>query len=133
MNTPRNILIVDDNPNNREVFHEILDSSYRLFDAANGWDALSIAEEIEPQLVLLDVMLPIMDGYEVCRKMRGIAAMRRARIIMVSAKAMPSERQAGLEAGADDYITKPFAETDLFTALRHKELDSMHEIELSAD
>ena len=118
MNTPRNILVVDDNPNNLEVFHEMLDDTYRLIEAANGWEALALAEEQEPQIVLLDVMLPIIDGYEVCRKMRTIPAMRRARIIMISAKAMPSERQAGLDAGADDYLTKPFDETDLFNSLR---------------
>lgn len=124
MNKPRRILIVDDNPNNREVFHEMLDGSYQLFDAANGWDALTIAEQIVPRIVLLDVMLPIMDGYEVCRKLRSMPAMRRSRIIMVSAKAMPSERQAGLDAGADDYITKPFDETDLFAVLRHAPSDT---------
>ena len=76
MNKPRRILIVDDNPNNREVFHEMLDGSYQLFDAANGWDALTIAEQIVPRIVLLDVMLPIMDGYEVCRKLRSMPRRR---------------------------------------------------------
>lgn len=128
MNMPRNILAVDDNPNNLEVLHEMLDGSYELIEASNGWDALDLAEELEPQIVLLDVMLPIIDGYEVCRKLRSIPAMRRARIIMISAKAMPSERQAGLEAGADDYLTKPFDETELFKALRYR--NSIHTCEV---
>lgn len=121
MNQPRNVLAVDDNPNNLEVLHEMLDGSYSLIEATNGWEALALAEELEPQIVLLDVMLPIIDGYEVCRKMRSIPAMRRSRIIMISAKAMPSERRAGLDAGADDYLTKPFDETELFSLLRARE------------
>lgn len=120
MNMPRNILVVDDNPNNVEVLHEMLDDSYNLIEAANGWEALALAEELEPQIVLLDVMLPIIDGHEVCRKMRMIPAMRRSLIIMISAKAMPSELQAGLDAGADDYLTKPFDETDLYRVLRER-------------
>lgn len=118
MNKPKNVLVVDDNPNNREVFHEILEGQYNIIDAANGWEALELAEEFEPRIVLLDVMLPILDGYQVCRELRRLAAMKSARIIMVSAKAMPSERAAGIEAGADDYLTKPFDDSDLLKALR---------------
>lgn len=122
MKTPKNILIVDDNPNSRDVYHEILESQYCVLDASDGWEALDIAAEFEPRIVLLDVMLPIMDGYQVCRKMRQIPAMKSARIIMVSAKAMPSECAAGIEAGADDYLTKPFDDADLLEAIRDCEL-----------
>jgi CheY-like chemotaxis protein len=118
VNKPKNILVVDDNPNNREVVREILEGRYNIIDASDGWEALELAEEFEPKIVLLDVMLPIMDGYQVCRKMRQIAAMKRARIIMVSAMAMPSERAAGIDAGADDYLTKPFDDADLLEVLR---------------
>jgi CheY-like chemotaxis protein len=121
MNTPKNILVVDDNPNNCDVYHEILEDHYNVIDASDGWEALELAEAFEPRIVLLDVMLPVMDGYQVCRKMRQIAAMKSARIIMVSAKAMPSERAAGIEAGADDYLTKPFDDADLLEILRECE------------
>jgi CheY-like chemotaxis protein len=123
MSTPKNVLVVDDNANNVEVIHEILDGDYNVIDAANGWEALDIAEEMSPEFVLLDVMLPIMDGYEVCRKMRRQSGMERSRIIMVSAKAMPSERRVGLEAGADDYLTKPFDDGELLSLLRRSEKD----------
>ena len=121
MSVPKKILVVDDNANNVEVIHEILDGDYEVIDAANGWEALEIAERLAPQFVLLDVMLPIIDGYEICRKMRQLPGMKRARIIIVSAKAMPSERRLGLDAGADDYLTKPFDDGELLTVLRHSE------------
>jgi CheY-like chemotaxis protein len=117
VSTPKKVLVVDDNANNVEVIHEILDGDYEVIDAANGWEALEMAEELAPDFVLLDVMLPLMDGYEVCRKMRQAGA-KRSKIIMVSARAMPSERRFGLEAGADDYLTKPFDDGQLLTLLR---------------
>lgn len=113
MNHAKNVLLVDDNPNNLEILHEILESSYRLFDARDGRDALRLAQRLLPRYVLLDVMLPDMDGYEVCRRLRQMSGMRCARIIMVSAKAMPSEQRCGFDAGADAYITKPFDDGEL--------------------
>jgi CheY-like chemotaxis protein len=124
MNKPKNVLVVDDNPNNVEILHEILDGSYRIFDADNGTRALELAHRHLPRIVLLDVMLPNMDGYEVCRRLRKIPGMESARIIMVSAKAMPSELHAGFSAGADAYVTKPFDDEDLLTAMNgYEELD----------
>ena len=71
-----------------------------------------------PAVVLLDVMMPGMDGLEICRRLRDTPGLRNTAIIMVSAKAMPSERAAGIRAGADDYITKPFDEVELLEVLR---------------
>jgi DNA-binding response OmpR family regulator len=68
--------------------------------------------------VLLDVMMPGMDGLEICRRLRETPGLSDTIIIMVSAKAMPSERAAGIRAGADDYITKPFDEVELMEVLR---------------
>lgn len=121
MNKPKNVLVVEDNANNRDIYREILEDDYHLLDASDGWEALDIAEEFEPRIVILDVMLPIMDGYQVCRRMREIPAMKSALIIMVSAKAMPSEQVAGLAAGADVYLTKPFDDSELLEALRQYE------------
>ena len=114
----KRILVVDDNPVNREILEEILADDHEVFMAANGSDALKLAEWYRPQIVLLDVMLPGLDGYDICRKLRTMPAMNGARIVMVSAKAMPSELARGIDAGADAYITKPFDDGDLVEAIR---------------
>jgi putative two-component system response regulator len=119
MRRNKRILIVDDNPVNLCILEEILSDDYRIDFATTGHKALSLARSAQPFLVLLDVMLPEMDGLEVCRRMRAIEGMRDAAIIMVSAKAMPSERAAGIEAGANEYLTKPFDEVELLEIIRH--------------
>jgi CheY-like chemotaxis protein len=117
MSHRKRVLVVDDNSINREVVEEFLGDEFEILIAENGTDALVLAERYRPQIVLLDVMLPGLDGYEVCRKLRHTTDMEHARIIMVTAKAMPSERAAGFAAGADAYITKPFDDTELFGAI----------------
>jgi CheY-like chemotaxis protein len=118
MRVKKTILAVDDNPVNLGILEEILASDYRLQFAQTGPHAIQIAEECRPAIVLLDVMMPVMDGLETCRRLREIPGLSHMVIIMVSAKAMPSERLAGLRAGADDYITKPFDEAELLQVLR---------------
>jgi CheY-like chemotaxis protein len=118
MRVKTTVLAVDDNPINLGILEEILASDYRLKFARNGQQAIQIAEECRPAIVLLDVMMPGMDGLEICRRLRETPGLNHTIIIMVSAKAMPSERSAGLRAGADDYITKPFDEVELLKMLR---------------
>ena len=108
MSEPSRILLVDDHPINLEILEELLMDDYQLATATSGGEALALAGEFSPDLVLLDVMMPGMDGYETCRRMRQTPALHHTRIVMVSAKALPEERQQGLAAGADAYITKPF-------------------------
>lgn len=112
------ILVVDDNEINLEIMQEILGDDFTLLTASNGSDALRLADFHAPQTVLLDIMLPGIDGLEICRRLRKMPAMRTAKIIMISAKAMASERAAGLAAGADGYLAKPFDFADLLAALR---------------
>lgn len=118
MNSTRTILAVDDNPINLGILEEILAGDYRLKIAQTGQEALRLAEQCLPAVVLLDVMMPGMDGLEICRRLRELPGLSKTAIIMVSAKAMPSEREAGLRAGADDYITKPFDDVELLDTLR---------------
>jgi putative two-component system response regulator len=102
------ILIVDDIAANRETLRELLDMpGYEIIEAANGPTALRLARETPPDLVLLDVMMPCMGGYEVCRRMRADPALADVPIIMVTALDDPESVLAGLEAGADDFLTKP--------------------------
>jgi putative two-component system response regulator len=118
MNVTKTVLAVDDNPINLGILEEILACDYRLKFAQSGQEALRLAAQSPPAVVLLDVMMPGMDGLEICRKLREMSGLSNTAIIMVSAKAMPSEREAGFQAGADDYITKPFDEVELLEALR---------------
>ena len=103
------ILIVDDNPTNVSILRELLAREYAVDVADTGEEALEQIACRVPDLVLLDVMMPGIDGYETCRRMRADPALEGVRIIMVTACAMEEERCEGLKAGADDYVTKPFS------------------------
>jgi putative two-component system response regulator len=112
------VLAVDDSALNLEIIKEVLDDEYDLKTARTGEEALKVAFDFRPDIMLLDIMLPNMDGYEVCQKIRANPALRHTRIIMVSAKAMTSERIEGYEAGANVYIAKPFDADELLTKIR---------------
>jgi len=102
------ILAVDDNSINLAVVKELLGSQYDLMTVSTGKDVLKTAQEFRPDLIILDIMLPDIDGYEVCRQIRKSSLLCYTKIIMVSAKAMASERLKGYQVGADDYLTKPY-------------------------
>jgi len=112
------VLVVDDSSMNHEILEEAVGQEYTIIKAVDGRSALQLAARYQPRIVLLDIMLPDMDGYEVCRRLRAMPTMAEARIIMVTAKAMPSERAQGFEAGADTYICKPFDDAELLAAMR---------------
>jgi CheY-like chemotaxis protein len=114
----KKILVVDDNPTNLEIVQEMLGDDHEILTASSGEDALELASRYRPGVILLDVMLPGIDGYEVCKRLRRLPGMFRAQIIMVSAKAMPSEQAQGINAGADGYITKPFDDAELRAKIR---------------
>jgi len=118
MVAPIQILAVDDSRSNLEIIQEMLSGRYSVEAAQDGAQAIRLAELHPPRVVLLDVMLPGIDGYETCRRLRRLPGMCDSRIIMVTAKALPAERAAGLEAGADAYLTKPFAEAELLAAIQ---------------
>ncbi len=108
------ILIVDDEPSARETLEALLfREGYRLVCAANGAEALQKAAELMPDLILLDVMLPGMDGFEVCRRLRADPRLAEAPVIMVTALDDRDSRLQGIEAGADDFISKPFDRAEL--------------------
>jgi len=124
------ILIVDDHPTNVAVLEEILGEHYTLKTATCGEEALAIALDFKPALILLDIMMPGIGGYETCRRLRGHPALYHIKIIMVSARALVAERLQGYEAGADDYITKPFDEEERVARVRvHMRLRSLEEVE----
>ncbi|WP_020122100.1 response regulator transcription factor [Streptomyces canus] len=105
------VLVVDDDPTVAEVVSGYLDRAGYLVDrAADGPEALARAAEHRPDLVVLDLMLPGMDGLEVCRRMRGRGPVP---VIMLTARGDEDDRILGLEVGADDYVTKPFSPREL--------------------
>ena len=114
------ILLVDDAPTNIQMLNETLKDGYHLFFATNGRDALRIASESVPDLILLDVIMPGMDGYEVCRTLKTDPILRNVPIIFITAMSQQEDEAIGLELGAVDYITKPFNPTIVRLRIRNQ-------------
>lgn len=113
------ILIVEDEAALVELLRYNLEKEgYRVTVAADGEDGLSAVEESKPDLVILDWMLPLVSGLEVCRQLRRKPATRALPIIMLTARSEETDRVRGLEIGADDYITKPFSPSELMARVR---------------
>ncbi len=119
MSTPAKILVVDDTPKNVKLLDYLLTGKgYAVVTAASGPEALAQVEAKRPDLVLLDVVMPEMSGYEVCRKIRENPATGFLPVIMVTALDPSQERIKGLEAGADDFLTKPINQPELLARVR---------------
>ena len=104
------ILVVDDEPSIVELVRFTLeDADVRVVEASDGAEALILARRVKPDLVLLDVQMPRLDGLEVCRQLRREPAFARTPIIMLTASGQQADRSRGLGAGADEYLTKPFS------------------------
>ncbi len=129
MDQQNRILAVDDDPMNLAILEDLLED-YTVITATHGQEALEIAHQKRPDLILLDIMMPGMNGYEVCRALRQDKALCGVKIILVSAKARVEERLQGYEAGADDYVVKPFDCTELLAKIQvYLRLKSMEEID----
>lgn len=119
MRVPPRILIADDQPMNVDILQmRLAVHGYELLTAADGEEALGVARAQLPDLILLDIMMPKMDGLEVCRLLKGDAALPFMPIIMVTAKADTKDIVAGLEAGADEYLTKPVDQAALVARVK---------------
>src|SRR5512137_2716868 len=119
MRTPPRILVVDDNPENREILRARLASQgYEILTASDGEEALAMVREALPDLILLDIMMPKVDGIEVCRMLRADPAFPFTPIIMVTARADSKDIVAGLAAGGDEYLTKPVDQASLVARVK---------------
>jgi len=119
LRSPPRILAVDDVPTNLEILKVRLESQgYEVVTAADGEEALLRARELEPDLVLLDVMMPKLDGISVLKQLKLEAAQKFVPVILVTAKADTRDIVNGLEAGGDDYLTKPFEQAALLARVR---------------
>ena len=110
----RRVLIVDDEPNIVLSLEFLMKrEGFEVTSARNGAEALAALEGVPPDLMLLDVMMPEFDGYEVCERIRASDAWRDTKIVMLTARGRETERERGLSLGADAYVTKPFSTRDL--------------------
>jgi|WetSurMetagenome_2_1015567.scaffolds.fasta_scaffold16575_2 two-component system, OmpR family, alkaline phosphatase synthesis response regulator PhoP len=108
------VLIIEDDPaTSRLVDYSLRHHGYQVITATNGLEGVKKAKTEAPDLVILDVMLPGIDGYEICHRLRADAATRGLRILMFSAKAQDIDKETGLKVGADDYLTKPAAPAEI--------------------
>jgi putative two-component system response regulator len=127
MRTDNRVLAVDDDVTNLAIIRELLADRCDLRTVMDGNTALEVARQFRPRVVLLDIMMPGMDGYEVCRRLREDPLARHCRVILVSAKTDVNDRLQGYQAGADDYLTKPFVDDELEAkvnvALKTKSID----------
>jgi DNA-binding NtrC family response regulator len=113
------ILLVDDNSTNLQVLYQTLEGhDYRVLAARNGKDAISIAQRAAPDLILLDVMMPDMDGFETCARLKADARSRDSAVIFLSALTEASDKVRGLELGAVDFINKPFQAQEVLARVR---------------
>lgn len=113
------ILVVDDEENIRALVRFNLEKAgYQIMEASNGKNALEIIAEDRPDLIILDLMLPVIDGLDVCRKLKGSLITSAIPIIMLTAKSDEIDRVIGLELGADDYLTKPFGPRELIARIK---------------
>ncbi len=115
----RSILIIDDEPDIvRLLDFNLTKADYAVLTAKDGESGLALARKHAPDAILLDVMMPGLDGLEVCKRLRSDPATARIPILMLTAKAEEGDRVVGLELGADDYVTKPFAIRELLARVK---------------
>ena len=115
----RRVLIADDEPGIVVSLEHLLSrEGHDVLVAGDGQEALAMVEREFPDLVVLDVMLPRLDGFEVCRRIRARPELQQVRIMMLTAKGRPTDVAKGLELGADAYLTKPFSTTELMATVR---------------
>jgi DNA-binding response OmpR family regulator len=106
----KKVLIVDDEPHLMlSITYVLQKEGYMIDSAVDGEEALQKVRESKPDLMFLDVMMPRKDGYEVCREIKASPELKDIYVIMLSAKGQASDREEGLKAGADDFVTKPFS------------------------
>ena len=113
----KKILVVEDVDMNRELVVQLLEDNYRVIEAVNGQEGLEIAERERPELILMDLSLPVMDGWEATRKLKANNELKSIPVIALTAHAMVGDEEKAKDAGCDDYLTKPIDENELFSKI----------------
>jgi len=119
MSDVKRILAVDDEPHILKlVAFSLRAGGFEVLEASDAFSAIEIAHAEQPDLILMDVMMPVLDGYEACRRLKADTSTALIPVVMLTAKTQTAERKTGLECGALDYICKPFAPKDLVAQVR---------------
>lgn len=115
----KRVLIVEDQADIRKLIRMTLEfEPYEIHEAANGTDGLQMAITVQPDLILLDVMMPgDLDGLQVCARVRALPALQATRVVLLTARGQTQDRDAGQEAGADEYLIKPFSPLQLIETI----------------
>jgi DNA-binding response OmpR family regulator len=117
----KKILVVDDEPHIvKAIRYYLEDENYEILTAEEGIEAIDLAEQHQPDLIILDVMMPCMDGFEVCRELRSRSRTRLIPIIFLTARESVEDKVIGFDLGADDYITKPFNNRELLARIKSR-------------
>ena len=115
----RRILVVEDQVDNQQILRDLLTSvGYEVVEAENGVEALSAAVEQRPDLILMDIQLPLLDGYEATRRIKADPALRAIPVIVVTSYALSGDEAKARDAGCDAYVTKPFSPRALLAKIR---------------
>ena len=115
----KRILVVEDQEDNRQILRDLLTSAdYEMTEAENGQEALDAVAKEKPDLILMDIQLPIMDGYEATRRLKGNPAYKDIPIIVVTSYALSGDEGKARDAGCDAYVTKPYSPRQLLAKIR---------------
>jgi two-component system cell cycle response regulator DivK len=115
----KRILVVEDQEDNRQIIRDMLTvADYELIEAENGVEALAAVAKQRPDLILMDIQLPIMDGYETTRRIKADAALNSIPIIAVTSYALSGDEEKARAAGCDDFVTKPYSPRQLLAKIR---------------
>jgi two-component system, cell cycle response regulator DivK len=115
----KRILVVEDQPDNRKIIRDVFaPTGYEIIEAENGEEALAAIAKARPDLILMDIQLPIMDGYTATRRIKEDPALRSIPVIAVTSYALSGEEKRAREAGCDDYIPKPYSPRELLAKVR---------------
>ena len=116
----KKILVVDDSPTARELIINVLkNKNLQIITATNGEEALCKAKDESPDLILLDVVMPGQNGFQICRQLKTGELTKNIKVVLVTSKSQKSDRFWGLKQGADDYLVKPFETSDLLKCIEH--------------
>jgi two-component system cell cycle response regulator DivK len=115
----KRVLVVEDHEDNRQILRDLLGSAgFEIIEAENGEEAVALAETSRPDVILMDIQLPVLDGYEATRRIKANPSLRSIPVVIVTSYALSGDEEKARLAGCDDYVSKPFSPRDLLAKIR---------------